>query len=85
MSNFIIWRAIILIALDEYGIKDHAETVIVVPTDADPLKKYNENQARAKHLIMDEVKDHVVPHIAGKKTTNEMWTALETMYQGSSI
>ena len=85
MSNFVIWRARILTVLDEYGIKDHAERVLVVPTDADPLKKYRENQARAKRLIMDGVKDHVVPHIFGKNTANEMWTALEKMYQGSSV
>ena len=35
MSNFIIWRAKILTVLDEYSIKDHAEKVLVVPTDAD--------------------------------------------------
>ena len=85
VSNFVIWRARILIVLDEYDIKDHAENVLVVPTDPNPLKKYNKSQAWAKCLIMDGVKDHVVPHISGKNTTNEMWTTLNTMYQGSSV
>ena len=34
---------------------------------------------------MDRAKDHVVPNIAGKKPTYEMWTALEVMYQGSFV
>ena len=34
---------------------------------------------------MDGVKDHAVPHIAEKNMTNEMWTTLETMYQGGSV
>ena len=85
MSNFVIWRARILTVLDQYDIKDHAENVLVVPVDPNPLKKFKENQARAKHLIMDEVKDHVVPHIVGKNTTNEIWTASETMYQEGSV
>ena len=85
VSNFVIWRARILTVLDEYGIKDHAKNVLVVPTDANPLKKFNENQVQAKRLIMDGVKDHVVPHIAGKNTANEMWTTLNTMYQGSFV
>ena len=34
---------------------------------------------------MDGVKDHVVPHIAEKNTTNEMWTTLTSMYQGTSV
>ena len=85
MSNFVIWRSRILTVLDEYDIKDHVENVLVVPVDPDPLKKFKENQARAKRLIMDGVKDHVMLHIAEKNTTNEMWTTLETMYHGGSM
>ena len=70
MSNFAIWKARILSILEKYGIRDHAENVLAVPTNADALKKFNENQARAKRLIVDGVKDHVVPHIAEKKTIN---------------
>ena len=81
VSNFVIWRARILSVLDEYDIKDHAENVIAVPANADPLKKFNENQAGVK----DGVQDHVVPHIVGKSTTNEMWTTLNTMFQGRSV
>ena len=66
MSNFVIWRARIMTVLDGYDIKRHAKNVLVVPADQDPLKKFKENQARAKRLIMDGVKDHVVPHTTGK-------------------
>ena len=72
VSNFVIWRARILSVLDEYDIKDHATNVLAVPADPDPLKELKENQAQSKRLIMDGVKDHVMPHIAGKKMTNEM-------------
>ena len=85
VSNFAIWKAKILTILEEYGIRYHAENVLAVPTDADALKKFNENQAQVKHLIMDGVKDHVVPHIVEKKMTNEVWTILTKLYQGSSV
>ena len=55
---------------------------LAMPTNVDALKKFNENQARAKRLIMDGVKDHVVPHIAEKKMTNKVWTTLTMLYQG---
>ena len=85
MSNYVIWRGKILSVLDEYGLKDHAEKVLIVPTDADPLKKYEENQERTKHLSIVGVKNHVIPHIAGKTTTNDMWVASDTMYHGGSV
>lgn len=40
--------------------------------------------AKAKWLILDRVRDHVVCHIVGKEMAKEMWNALATLYQGSS-
>lgn len=40
--------------------------------------------ARAKCIILDGVKDHVVQHIA-KETTKEMWDALKKLYQHTSV
>ena len=34
---------------------------------------------------MDGVKDHVIPHIAEKNTAREMWEALTTLLEGSSV
>ena len=84
-SNFVIWKAKILAILDQHRIKDHVLNTIVVSVDVDPLKKYEEAQAKEKRMIMDGVKDHVIPHIAEKNTAREMWEALTTMYQGSFI
>ena len=33
---------------------------------------------------MDRVKDHIFPHLSGKKTAAEMWTALESLYQSKN-
>jgi len=41
--------------------------------------------ARAKSIILDRVKDHVVPHIAEKEMTFEMWEALKKLYQHTSV
>ena len=84
-SNFVIWKAKILSVLDEHRIKDHVLNAVAVPVDVDPLKKYEEAQAKAKHMIMDGVKDHVIPHIAEKNTAKEMWTSLTTMYQDTFV
>ena len=35
-------------------------------------------------IIMDRVKDHIVPHLSEKKTTTEMWTTLESLYQSKN-
>ena len=34
---------------------------------------------------MDSIKDHIVPHIAEKRTANEMWKALTSLHEGKSV
>ena len=79
-SNFVVWKARILSILDRYRIKDFALKTIAIPVDPAENEKYEEAMARAKCIILDGVKDHVVPHIVEKDTTNEMWDALKKLY-----
>lgn len=70
--------------LDEYGLKSYIENVVAVSQDADTLKEYRKEMARAKWLILDGVWDHIVSHIACKDTAKEMWDSLSMLYQGTS-
>ena len=38
-SNYVIWKARITCLLDEYDLKLFVTSMVVVPTDPDPLKK----------------------------------------------
>jgi len=75
-SNFVIWKAKILAILDKHHIKDYALRTLAIPIDLDANEKYEEAQAKAKCMILDGVKDHVIPHIVEKSTTREMWETL---------
>ena len=85
LSNFAIWKARILIVLEAYHLRDHAERVLATPINEYLLRKHNEAAGHAKRLIMDGVKDHVVSHIAEKKTANEMWKPLTSLYEGKFV
>eukprot|EP00253_Pinus_taeda_P021256 PITA_21256 len=41
--------------------------------------------ARVNCMILNGVKDHVIPHIVEKNTTKEMWDNLKTLYQGTFV
>ena len=80
-SNSVVWKARILSVLDKNCVKNFALKAIAIPVDPNDNGKYEEAMARAKSIILDGVKDHVVPQIAEKVTTYEMWEALEKLYQ----
>ena len=75
----------ILVVMEAYSLREHVEKFLATPTDTLLLENHNEAVAHAKHFIMDWVKDHVVLHIADKKTTNEMWKVLTALYEGRSV
>ena len=83
-SNYVIWKARISLLLDEHDLKHFLDSVQAEPVDVAPLRAFKKNMAKAKQLILNLVKSHIVSHIYGKGTTKEMWDALATLYQGSS-
>ena len=48
LSNFSVWKARILIVLEAYHLRDHAEQVLATSTDANLLRKHNEVVRHAK-------------------------------------
>jgi len=65
-SNFVVWKAKILPILDRYRIRHFSLKTIAIPLDSTENENYEEVMARAKCIILDGVKDRVVPHIAEK-------------------
>jgi len=84
-SNFVVWKAGILSVLDRNRVKHFALRTIPIPVDPIDNNKYEDAMARAKSIILDGVKDHIVPHIVEKNTTQEMWEALTKLYQQTSV
>lgn len=85
LSNFAVWKAKILVVMEAYGLREHAEKVLAMTTNADLLKNHEEVVTHAKRFIMDGVKDHVVPHITEKTMAHDMWVALTSLYEGRSV
>lgn len=84
-SNYVIWKARMSRCLDENFLNVYVDSVVAEPTNPDLIKKYKGEMAKIKRMILDGIKDHIVCQIAGRDTAKEMWDALSTLYQGSSM
>jgi len=84
-SNFVVWKAKILSVLDRNRVKHFALRMIAIPVDPAADDRYKDAMARAKTIILDGIKDHIVPHIAEKNTSQDMWEALTKLYQHTSL
>ena len=83
-QTFPTWKERITRILDTSDAEEHIDCTKVAPTDPTYLATWNKIDSRAMLIIMDGVKDHIVPHLSGKKTTLEMRKDLESLYQRKS-
>lgn len=83
-NNYSTWKERIQSIFEEeevWGIMvNTTQNPIVVPADPVQLAEFNKKNAKAKRLIMEGIKDHVIPHVRGKTYAHEMWIALTSLY-----
>jgi hypothetical protein len=83
-SNFIPWKARVTLILMENGFWEFANTTLTPPTDPKELEFHNQKDVKAKRIILDAVKDHLIPHLFEKKSAREMFEALTNLFQSSN-
>ena len=87
-NNYSAWKERIHSIFEEaevWGIMVNTTlNLVTVTTDPVQLAEFNKKNAKAKILILEGIKDHVIPHLRGKTYIHEMWTALTSLYQSSN-
>jgi hypothetical protein len=83
-SNSNPWKERIVLLLEENEIWDIVEKTQTLPTDATLLAVYNKKNVKARRIILDAVKDHIILHVTGKKNAYEMWESLTKLYQSGN-
>ena len=84
ISNYAIWKDNIQKVFEEETIWDIVRQVVVPPTVANELAEFTKSNAKAKRILLDSLKDHVVPLVRGNTYASHMWTALTTLYQSTN-
>jgi hypothetical protein len=67
--------------LEECDLKDYVEMVVPDPNDLQELAVNKKKEVKTKRVLLNSLKDHLIPHIFEKKTTTEMYDALVGLYK----
>jgi hypothetical protein len=68
--------------LKENKIYNYVNFVVATPaTDLIALDLHEVKESKAQRIILDGVKDHLIPHLDEKKTAKEMWDALKNLFE----
>jgi hypothetical protein len=86
--NFGAWKERMILLLQESELSDIVENSttnpITIPTDATLVAAYNKQSIKAKRIIFDAIKDHLIPHVTRKTNAYEMWESLTKLYQSTN-
>ena len=70
--------------LNEHDLKDHILRNIPEPGGAREKSRFKINETTAMRILMDSMKDHLVPLIASQDTAKKMYHALKNLYENEN-
>ena len=73
MSNYLLWKVRMTVVLKEKRIWIIASTVV---TDHVALDIHEVKEAKTQRLILDGIRDHLIPRVPTQKTAYDMWITL---------
>ena len=61
-------------------------STVVTPPASNPiaLDIHEVEEAKAQRLILNGIRNHLIPHVSEKKTAYEMWTTLKGLYEAKN-
>ena len=85
LSNYSPWKEMIRLVLLVNKIWEFADKEIAKPTTPKNLAKFEELDAKAKLIILDGVKDHLIPHLIARNTAYDLRKALQDLFQNKNV
>jgi hypothetical protein len=85
-SNYIAWKDRMEAVLEDNGLKGYIDADVPKPavTDIANLDAWQKKVAKARRILLEGVRDHIVSSLHGKTTPYAMWKVLTDLFQNSS-
>eukprot|EP00253_Pinus_taeda_P004877 PITA_04877 len=86
ISNFIVWRDMMEVVLEDNGLKEFVEQAIPKPiaTDTQNLTEWRKGVAKERRIILEGVRDLLSRVFMKKETSHAMWKTLTDLYHNRS-
>ena len=75
-DNFRAWKCRISLILEENDLDKYISGEVLAPKGDEAKCIHKKNLVKAKRIIADSIKDHLIPHVSSLKTPKEVFDAL---------
>ena len=83
-DNFRAWKYRISLILEENDLDNYVIEEVPEPEGEEAKATHKKNTIRAKRVIADSIKDHLIPHVSSLKTPKKMCDAMTKLYEGKN-
>jgi hypothetical protein len=83
-DNFKSWKHRIQFILEENELLDHVKKMLPEPEDEEAKAKFEKNEVKAKRILTDSIKDHLIPNVSELKTAKKMFDSLTKPYESKN-
>ena len=70
IENFLAWKYRIGLILKENGLEKYIKDGVAEPKEDEAKEKYEQDLIKAMRIIVDSIKDHLIPQVSSKKKPN---------------
>ena len=80
-ENFQAWKYRIMLILQENDLDEFIKVEVLKPKGEEDKENFNKDMIRAKRIIVDSIKDHLIPHVSPLETPMKMYDALSRLFE----
>ena len=80
VDNFEVWKYRISLVLEENELDTYINEEVSVLEADDAKALHKKNFVKAKRIIVDSIKDHLIPHVSSLKIPKEMFDSLTKLF-----
>ena len=85
VDNFWAWKYRISLVLEENDLDTYISGEVLVPKGDEAKSLHKNKLVKAKNIIYDSIKDHLIPHVSSLKTPKYMFGSFTKIFEGKNI
>ena len=74
-----------MLILEEHDLEGYIKEEVQEPKGDEAKEKNKKDMVKSKRIIVDSIKDHLIPQVSSRKTPKEMFDALSSLFEGNNI
>ena len=84
-TNLVSWKHKVLLIVEENDLLKFVNEKVPEPEVEEAKSQWRKCDGKARRILVDSIKDHLVPQMSEKNTTRKMFKTLKKLFEHNSI